>query len=101
MQTANGICLLHILVGAATHVEGREHTFNPSTPSLPHSYIKSTGEFLQEKGAVATTLRNILFLCIIFEAAETSYWKDSERYVTGEERRNGTYLTETPMACLA
>lgn len=102
MQTENIICLLHIQVWAGIHVEGREHTFKPSTPPLPHSYIESIGVFLQEKGAMTTTLRNILFLGIIFEAAETSsYWKNSERCVTGEERRNGTYLTETPMAFLA
>ena len=80
-------------------MEGREHTFNPSTPPLPSCYIKSRGEFLREKGAATTTLRNILFLYLIFEAADiSSYWKNREGYVKGEERRNGTYLMETPMA---
>lgn len=61
MQTENFICLLHIQIWAGIHVEGRQHTFNPSTPPLPSPYIKSRGEFLQEKGAATTALKNIYF----------------------------------------
>lgn len=83
-------------------MEDREHTFSPSTPPLPNSYMKSRGDFLREKGAATTTLRNILFLYVIFEAAEiSSYWKNREGYVKGEKRRNGTYLAKTPMAFLS
>lgn len=82
MQTENFIYLSHIQIRAAIHMESRGPTFNPSTPPLPSSYIKSKRCFLQQKGVTTTAVGNTLFLYLIFEVAEiSSCWKNREGYM--------------------
>lgn len=77
-------------------MECRGPTSNPRTPPLPSTYFKSSRYFLQQKDATTTTVGNILFLDLIFEAAAiSSCWKNRERYMKREKRMNGAHLTDT------